>query len=141
MPPTHKLTLKKAAVGQWNKQLGADFKDLFKSLGKAAATGLIIYKTGGAAAPALKTALASSLADALGALKPAKDAHQLAWRLIYAALWRALSDLLEDYRETLRQARLFAAFREQGPRLPSPPTTTLDDEPLGPGRPRRRVAR
>ncbi|MDJ0737453.1 MAG: pentapeptide repeat-containing protein [Nostocaceae cyanobacterium] len=78
-------------VSMWNKSIQADFKELFKSLGKAA----------------IDTALgkwdsvATDVVDASAALGLATKPEEIAWLLIYRSLVQAMVSLLEGNQELL----------------------------------------
>ncbi|MGF1515045.1 MAG: hypothetical protein ACFB5Z_15300 [Elainellaceae cyanobacterium] len=78
-------------IAVWNKPLKANFKDLFKALGKGgvdAATG----QWGG---------LAKDLVDASVAVGLGNDAEQVAWLLIYRALAQAMEELIGDSKDLM----------------------------------------
>ncbi|MFQ4145083.1 pentapeptide repeat-containing protein [Chlorogloeopsis sp. ULAP02] len=78
-------------VALWNKPVKADFKELFKSLSKAA----------------INTALgkwdsvATDVVDASAALGLAETPQEVAWVLIYRSLTQAMLDLVEGNKELL----------------------------------------
>ena len=78
-------------VAAWNKPLKANFKDLFKALGKGVADG-VTGQWGG---------VAKDLVDASVAVGLANDPSQLAWLLIYRSLTQAIVSLVKDSRELL----------------------------------------
>jgi hypothetical protein len=80
-------------VKLWNKSINADFKELFKSLGKAGIDGLL-GKWEEVAKDALDATTALGLTD-----KP----EEIAWLLIYRSLNQALFDLGEGNKELLIQ--------------------------------------
>jgi hypothetical protein len=73
-------------VSVWNKPLKANFKDLFKSLGKGAINGITGNWTG----------LAGDVLDAGVAIGLDNDPGQIAWLLIYRSLNKALANLIND---------------------------------------------
>jgi hypothetical protein len=79
------LTVKKP-VSVWNKPLKANFKDLFKALGK----GAINTATGN------WTGVAGDVVDATVALGLENDPGQIAWLLIYRSINQAIADLVTD---------------------------------------------
>ncbi len=78
-------------VAAWNKSIKADFKELFKSLGKAA----------------INTALgkwdsvATDVVDGAAALGLAETPEEIAWLLIYRSLIQAMASLVEGNKELL----------------------------------------
>ena len=80
------LTVKKP-IAVWNKPLKANFKDFFKSLGKAgvdAATGQWI-------------GLGKDTVDALAAIGlESNEPEELAWALIYNSLTKAVASIISD---------------------------------------------
>ena len=81
-------------IAVWNKPLNANFKDLFKALGKGgvdAATG----QWGG---------LAKDLVDASVAVGLGNDPGQMAWLLIYRSLAQAMANLIGDSNDLLVNA-------------------------------------
>ena len=86
MPESPSLAVKKP-VSVWNKPLKANFKDFFKSLGKAgvdAATGQWI-------------GLGKDAVDALAAIGlESNEPEELAWALIYNSLTKAVASILSD---------------------------------------------
>ena len=86
MTPNLGLTVKKP-ISLWNKPLNANFKDLFKSLGKAA----INTATG------QWTNLGQDAVETLVSLGLESDrAEELAWALIYNSLKKAVFSLIRD---------------------------------------------
>lgn len=84
MPKTSSSLPLTKPVAVWNKPLKADFKDLFKALGKSLA----------AATTSNWPAAANAAVDALAAVGFEKDAGQTAWLLIRRALTAAAFDLV-----------------------------------------------
>jgi uncharacterized protein YjbI with pentapeptide repeats len=78
-------------VKLWNKSINADFKELFKSLGKAGIDGLL-----GKWEEVAKDAL-----DATAALGLTDKPEEIAWLLIYRSLTQAVFDLVEGNKELL----------------------------------------
>ncbi|MEM7063945.1 MAG: pentapeptide repeat-containing protein [Cyanobacteria bacterium P01_B01_bin.77] len=78
-------------IAVWNRPLNANFKDLFKALGKGsidAATGQWI-------------GFGKDIVDASAALGLGNSPGQTAWLLVYRSLARAMEDLVEDSKELL----------------------------------------
>ena len=73
-------------VAIWNKPLKADFRELFKSLGKGAVDGV----TGN------WTNLAQDAVETAAALGLDAEPGQIAWLLIYRSLARAIAGLIEE---------------------------------------------
>jgi len=84
------LAIKKP-VAVWNKPLKANFKDLFKALGKGVVNGVTGNWTG----------LAGDVLDAGVAVGLDNNPGQVAWLLIYRSLNRALANLITDNRVLL----------------------------------------
>ena len=78
-------------VSVWNRPLKANFKDLFKALGKGVIDGAIGKWEG----------VAGDVVEASVAIGLATDPGQMAWLLIYRSLERAIAKLLKDNRELL----------------------------------------
>ncbi len=78
-------------VAVWNKPLKANFKDLFKALGKGVVDG-VTGQWGG---------LVKDLVDVSVAVGLANDPEQIAWLLIYRALTQAIASLVEDSKDLL----------------------------------------
>jgi len=78
-------------VSVWNKPLKADFKELFKALGKAAADSAFCNWNN----------VALDLVDASAALGLSAEPEEFAWLLIYRSLTQAMSSLLEEKKELL----------------------------------------
>jgi uncharacterized protein YjbI with pentapeptide repeats len=78
-------------VSVWNRPLKANFKDLFKALGKGVIDGAIGKWDG----------VASDVVEASVAVGLAAEPGQTAWLLIYRSLDRAITRLLKDNKELL----------------------------------------
>ncbi|PSB26199.1 pentapeptide repeat-containing protein [Stenomitos frigidus] len=78
-------------ISAWNRPLKANFKDLFKALGKGVINGAIGKWEG----------VAGDLVEASVAVGLAADPGQIAWLLIYRSLDRAITRLLKDNKELL----------------------------------------
>ena len=78
-------------VSVWNRPLKANFKDLFKALGKGVIDGAIGKWEG----------VAGDLVEASVAVGLAAEPGQTAWLLIYRSLDRAITRLLKDSKELL----------------------------------------
>ncbi len=91
MSKEHGLSVSKP-VSVWNKPLNLDFRDFFKSLGKAAINGLTLNW-----ADAAKESV-----DALSAIGLEKDCGQMAWLLIARSMIQAIYDLVEENIELLK---------------------------------------
>ncbi|BCL37351.1 hypothetical protein NSMS1_37980 [Nostoc sp. MS1] len=77
----------------WNKSINADFKELFKSLGKAGIDGVL----------GNWAEVAKGFLEATAALGLADKLEEIAWLLIYRSLTQALFDLVEGNKELLIQ--------------------------------------
>ena len=84
------LSVKKP-VKLWNKKLQTNFKDLFKSLGKAAINGGLGNWSG----------VGASMVDASAALGLQDEPGEIAWLLIYKSLVRAIFALAESNQDLL----------------------------------------
>jgi uncharacterized protein YjbI with pentapeptide repeats len=78
-------------VSVWNKPIKADFKELFKALGKAAADSAFGNWNN----------VALDVVDASAALGLSTEPEEVAWLLIYRSLIQAMSSLLEGNKELL----------------------------------------
>ena len=78
-------------VSVWNRPLKANFKDLFKAMGKGVIDGAIGKWEG----------VAGDVVEASVAIGLETDPGQRAWLLIYRSLERAIAKLLKDNRELL----------------------------------------
>ena len=78
-------------VSVWNRPLKANFKDLFKAMGKGVIDGAIGKWEG----------VAGDVVEASVAIGLETDPGQRAWLLIYRSLERAIAELLKDNRELL----------------------------------------
>ncbi|MBD2562517.1 MULTISPECIES: pentapeptide repeat-containing protein [Nostoc] len=78
-------------VAIWNKDIKVNFRDLFKSLGKAAVD----------AGFGKWDSLAGDAVDTLGALGLGADTGQVAWLLIYRSLMQAMRSLVEGNKDLL----------------------------------------
>ena len=85
MADAFELSVKKP-VSAWNKPLKANFKDLFKSLGKAAVDGAAGKWDG----------LAKDMVDASTAVGLSNEPAQIAWLLIYRSLTAAMASLVQE---------------------------------------------
>ena len=81
----------KKPVSLWNKPLQANFKDLFKSLGKAAISSTVGNWAG----------LGEGLVDTTAAVGLQEEPGEIAWLLIYRSLGQAMSDLAESNQDLL----------------------------------------
>ncbi|NJP11419.1 MAG: hypothetical protein HC866_19655 [Leptolyngbyaceae cyanobacterium RU_5_1] len=86
----HGLSVTKP-VSAWNRPLKANFKDLFKALGKAVIDGAL-----GKWDSVAGDVLDASVAVGLGA-----DTGQVAWLLIYRSFQQAMAKLIEDNQELM----------------------------------------
>jgi hypothetical protein len=78
-------------VSFWNKPINADFKELFKALGKAAADSAFRNWNN----------VALDVVDASAALGLSTEPEEVAWLLIYRSLTQGMSSLLEGNKELL----------------------------------------
>jgi len=78
-------------VSVWNKPIKADFKELFKALGKAAADSAFCNWNN----------VALDVVDASAALGLSAEPEEFAWLLIYRSLTQAMSSLLKEKKELL----------------------------------------
>ena len=93
MSNTHGLQVKKP-ISVWNQPLKANFKDLFKSLTKAAISSATFNWV----------EAGKNAADALTAVGLEKDAGQIAWLLIYRSIEKALHSLVEENLDLIRSS-------------------------------------
>lgn len=75
----------------WNKSIKADFKELFKSLGKAAINSAL----------GKWDSVATDVVDASAALGLAQTPEEIAWLLVYRSLTQALFSLVEGNKDLL----------------------------------------
>lgn len=81
-------------ISIWNQPLKANFRDLFKSLAKAAIGGVTLNWI----------EVGKNAADAVTAVGLGKDAGQIAWLLIYRSIEKALSSLVEENLDLIRSS-------------------------------------